>query len=365
MSSISTQHHQENSSIDEEDEACIYAMQLSTSYIVHVVLNAAIELQLFDIIAQAGPGAQLSAATIASKLPTNNPDAPSKLDYMLHLLAANSLLTCSFHTLEDGSVQKIYGLSAAGKFYVRSNDGGTLASLPLLSGHRAMREVWYNMKDTILDGGNQLKKVHGIPVFQYMKNDATLNQVFNKAMADLSAMKMKKILNKYKGFEGLTSLVDVGGGFGITIKKIISKYPSINGINFDLPQVILNAPTHPGITHVGGDMFSSIPKADAIMIKETCHNWGDEHCVKIFKNCYASLPENGKVILIEFLMPIAPDSSNRSKYVSQLHHTMQLNHEGGKERTDKEFETLSKAAGFSKFQVICCAITLGVMEFYK
>lgn len=359
----STEHEQEN--LEDEDEACIYALQLSSSYIVHVALNAAIQLEIFDIIAQAGPGAQISASKVASKLPTNNPDAPSKLDYMLHLLAANSLLTCSFHTLEDGSVEKIYGLSAAGKFFVRSNDGGTLASHSLLSGHRAIREVWYNMKDTILEGGNQFEKVHGMPIFQYMKNDATLNQAFNKAMTDLSAMKLNKILNKYKGFEGLTSLVDVGGGFGMTLNKIISKYPLINGINFDLPQVILNAQPHLGIKHVGGDMFSSIPKADAIMIKETCHNWGDEHCLKIFKNCYASLPENGKVILIEFLLPIAPDSSNSSKYVSQLHHTMQLNHDGGKERTDKEFETLSKAAGFSKFQVICCAITLGVMEFYK
>ena len=39
---------------------------------------------------------------------------------------------------------------------------------------------------------------------------------------------------------------------------------------------------------------------------------------------------------------------------------------GGKERTEKEFEALSKAAGFSGFQVICRAFTvMGVMELYK
>ena len=39
---------------------------------------------------------------------------------------------------------------------------------------------------------------------------------------------------------------------------------------------------------------------------------------------------------------------------------------GGKERTEKEFEALSKASGFSGFKVICRAFTvLGVMELYK
>ena len=42
-------------------------------------------------------------------------------------------------------------------------------------------------------------------------------------------------------------LVDVGGGTGQNIKMIISKYPSIKGINFDPPQGIENAPPLPSI----------------------------------------------------------------------------------------------------------------------
>lgn len=69
-------------------------------------------------------------------------------------------------------------------------------------------------KDAILEGGDQFKKVHGMPIFQYMDMDPTFNEVFNKGMADLSTIIMKKILEVYQGFEGLTSLVDVGGGTG-------------------------------------------------------------------------------------------------------------------------------------------------------
>ena len=71
-------------------------------------------------------------------------------------------------------------------------------------------------------------------VFEYHSSDSTdprFKEVFNRAMADISTITMKKILETYKGFEGLTSIVDVGGGTGAVINMIVSKYPSIKGIN--------------------------------------------------------------------------------------------------------------------------------------
>ena len=57
---------------------------------------------------------------------------------------------------------------------------------------------------------------------------------------------LKQILESYKGFEQLNRVVDVGGGLGVTLSIITSKYPSIKGINFDLPHVIQHAPAYPG-----------------------------------------------------------------------------------------------------------------------
>ncbi len=100
-----------------------------------------------------------------------------------------------------------------------------------------------NFKAAILGGGNLFEKVHGMSSFQYMKTDPSLNKSFNKAVADLSRIHMKKILEKYEGFEGVSLLVDVAGGTGASLNMVISKYPSIKGINFDLPQVIQHAPS--------------------------------------------------------------------------------------------------------------------------
>ncbi|GFP97660.1 caffeic acid 3-o-methyltransferase 2 [Phtheirospermum japonicum] len=63
-------------------------------------------------------------------------------------------------------------------------------------------------------------------------------------MSEHSTIIMNKILDKYDGFDGLKSLVDVGGGIGTSLSMIISKYPSIKCINFDLSQVIQDAPSY-------------------------------------------------------------------------------------------------------------------------
>ena len=56
------------------------------------------------------------------------------------------------------------------------------------------------------------------------------------------------ILENYKGFENLETLVDVGGGLGITLDMITSKHPNLKGINYDLLHVIEHAPTYHGMT---------------------------------------------------------------------------------------------------------------------
>lgn len=58
---------------------------------------------------------------------------------------------------------------------------------------------------------------------------------------------MKNVLEVYKGFDAnIKTLVDVGGGVGLTIHLITEAYPHIKGINLDLPHVVQHAPPYPG-----------------------------------------------------------------------------------------------------------------------
>ena len=99
----------------------------------------------------------------------------------------------------------------------------------------------------MLEGGSAFEKAHGMPIYEYMNVvNPTFGEGFNEGMGQQSTLVMKQILKKYKGFEGLSSLVDVGGGVGSTLSMIVSDYPSIKGINFDLPGALRNAPSYNG-----------------------------------------------------------------------------------------------------------------------
>ncbi|XP_050237151.1 caffeic acid 3-O-methyltransferase-like [Mercurialis annua] len=348
-----------------DEEANLFAMQLASASVLPMVLKSAIELDLLEIMAKAGPSALLSPADLASQLPATNPDAPVMLDRILRLLACYNVLTCSLRTLGDGEVERVYGLGPVCKFLIKNEDGVSIAALCLMNQDKVFMESWYHLKDAILDGGIPFNKAYGMTSFDYYKTCPRSNKVFYRGMSNHSTIIMKNILETYKGFEGLNSVVDVGGGTGAVVNMIVSKYPSIKGINFDLPHVIENASFYPGVEHVGGDMFVSVPKGDAIFLKSICHNWSDENCVKFLETCYNALPENGKVIIVEYILPEAPDNSLATKGAVQMDCLMLAYTIGGKQRTQKEFEALARGAGFQDFRVACCAFNYYVIEFLK
>lgn len=344
------------------------AMMLPAHQVYHAVLNAAIELNLFEIIGKGG-SKFMSSSEIVSKLPNPHAGMVHRLDRMLVLLASYSLLTCSLKVEQDGKIERLYGLSHVGEYLISDEDGTFCVRLFKLYCHPVFMKIWENFKQVILDEEEDLfKKVHGMSMFEYMEIDPTFQTTVRQVMADLSMIQMKHVLERYKGFEGISTLVDVAGGIGHCLKMIISKYPSIQGINFDLPRVIQHGVSHPGITHVGGDMLKSvIPQGEAIMIKAAIHHWGDEDCIQILKNCHRSLKKDGKVIIVDQIIPEIPNESDGHKCASMFNNLKFLATGGSKDRTGKEFEALCKAAGFSSYHIASriTSMALGVIEFYK
>ncbi|KAA3481460.1 caffeic acid 3-O-methyltransferase-like isoform X1 [Gossypium australe] len=230
-----------SSVMSEEEEAFIYAWSLRSSGIFPYVLDAAIQLGVFDILAKAGPDAKLSSKHIASEIRAKNPDAPSLLDRMLRLLACYNLVTTGAHNGEDG--EKVYGLTLAGKAFVNDENNGSLAAFTT---KKILVDVWFHFKDLVLEGGNLFEKAHGMSRYQYNGLNPEHAKSFDTKMTNVAKIIVKKILEKYHGFQGITNLVDVGGGYGVTLNMIISKYPSIKGINYDLPHVVQQAPSFHG-----------------------------------------------------------------------------------------------------------------------
>ncbi|ESW11022.1 hypothetical protein PHAVU_009G258900 [Phaseolus vulgaris] len=351
----------------EDAESFSRAMEIVGSVVLPMAVQSATELGVFEVLQEAGEGAKLSAKEIASKISCSNPEAASMLDRLLALLSSHSILNSSLasdHRVPP-TFHRLYTMTPVAAFFVPNSDGVSLWPAMALVQDKIFLQSWSELKDAIREGGIPFNRVHGTHAFDYPRLDSRFNKAFNTAMINHTTLVMKKVVESYKGFEGIKTLVDVGGGLGININLVTSKYPDIHGINFDLPHVIRDAPSYPGVEHVEGDMFESVPKGDAIFMKWILHDWSDEHCVKLLKNCYDAIPDDGKVIVVESILPKLPETNNAYKGVAQMDVAMMTQNPGGKERCEEEFMELARAAGFSGIRYECHVNILEVMEFIK
>ena len=124
--------------------------------------------------------------------------------------------------------------------------------------------------------------------------------------------------------------------------------PTVTGVLFDAPQIIESAQGYISNVElngrcqaVGGNFFDSVPHGgDAYILKNVIHDWDDSHSVVILKNCRQAMAENGKVLLVEMLLPLEGAAS--------LESLMDLNMlviSTGRERTEPEYREILGTAG--------------------
>nr|GEX74857.1 caffeic acid 3-O-methyltransferase-like [Tanacetum cinerariifolium] len=203
-----------------------------------------------------------------------------------------------------------------------------------------------------MEGGVSFDKICRARSYEYPAHDASFNAVFNKAMVDHITIVMKEVLEHYHGYK---NMVDVGGGLGVNLNMIVSKHPTIKGINFDQPHVIQHPPIYPSITHVAVDMYDCVPHGDVIFLKWLLGNVGDYLGSKLLKNCYNTLPGDGKFILIEAILPFLSDTSSATKVTTQMDTMLMTKYLGGKEQTEDKYLALFKGAGFTRLKKKCLA----------
>ncbi|XP_016501528.1 acetylserotonin O-methyltransferase-like [Nicotiana tabacum] len=236
---------------------------------------------------------------------------------------------------------------------LRRDGGNSMAALVLLEASPVMLAPWHFLNARVLAKGNTaaFSAVHGKDVWEYAETNPEHSKLINDAMACHARVAIRAIIdNCPEIFKGIETLVDVGGGDGTTISLLVKTFPWIRGINFDLPHVVSVAlPCH-GVRHVEGNMFDSIPKADAAFLMSVLHDWSDEKCIQILKNCIKIIPKDtGKVIIVEVVLEKERGGNEKLKDVGfMLDMVMMAHTTNGKERTAKEWAHILTAAGFNR-----------------
>jgi SAM-dependent methyltransferase len=187
---------------------------------------------------------------------------------------------------------------------------------------------------------------------------------FNKGMTNVSTMLAYTVLMDYD-FAGISSIVDVGGGQGKLLEKILQFTPDITGTVFDTASTIETAKQGLGndassrrCSYVIGDFFGSVPQgADAYLLCGVIHDWDDRRAIKILRNCRRAMAGKGRLLIVDM---VVPDTGARS--FSKLLDLNMLAMTGGRERTKAEFRALLDAADYKLTRIIPTMAPQSVLE---
>ncbi|MFY9620991.1 MAG: methyltransferase [Pyrinomonadaceae bacterium] len=325
-------------------------LQLISGFWVSRCLYVAAKLGIPDLLKDGPKSAdELAAAT--------STHAPS-LFRVLRALAAVDVLT--------QISGKHFGNTPLSKT-LRSDVAGSLRAFAMTELGEEHYPAWGELMHSVRTGGIAFDKAFGEPVWEYFAKHEENAKIFNDAMSGMTAQAEQALQAAYS-FEGINTLVDVGGGHGGLITSILKRNPNIRGILFDSPQVVEGAKSKIGDSGVedrcevvGGDFFQAVPDgADAITMKWIIHDWNDEQSIAIMKNCHRALPENGKLILVEAVVPPG-DEMHFAKFIDLNMLVMT----GGRERTEEEFRQLYEAAGFRLNRIVPTESPFSVIEGVK
>ncbi|KAL5713944.1 hypothetical protein ACHQM5_015973 [Ranunculus cassubicifolius] len=248
---------------------------------------------------------------------------------------------------------KCYALTLLSRFLIKREERNMVAFM-LLESSTAMLAPWQYLSGRVRENGPPpYGAAHGDDVWAYAEAHPEHSKLIEDAMACDAKVAVSAVIDSCAElFKRVDSVVDVGGGDGTALRLLVKAFPWIKGINFDLPHVVSVALESKGVEHVGGDMFQSVPKANAAFLMWVLHDWGDDECVTILKNCREAIigKEKGKVIIVEAV--INEDENHKFKHVGLMLDMVMMAHTiNGKERTEDEWGYIIRKAGFARFTV--------------
>ncbi len=145
-------------------------------------------------------------------------------------------------------------------------------------------------------------------------------------------------------------MVDVGGGNGALVCRLLEHAPHLKGVVLDLPHIAeeaAGAPRTPDVasrlTVTAGSFFDEVPpQADVYVLSQILHDWPDDKAVEILHNCRKAMNADGTLLIVEQVIP--SEVTTHPMAFLDLHMLVLL---GGRERTAEAWRALLNQAGFT------------------
>jgi SAM-dependent methyltransferase len=296
--------------------------QLVTGYQAARALLAADEINLLHHL-QAGP-MQVNELAVATQ--THEPT----LLRFLRALAAIGLVVVKGQQVSKGPLAD--GLKDAARIGVENY------------------QVWNELPYTLSTGCPAFEKVFGRGFYEYLENEPEKAERFNTSLAAVSMGWISSVLDAVD-FTGSNVVADIGGGHGTFLVELLKSNLHLQGILIDQAAVLSRAKAVVESAGVqdrcrmeSANFLKTLPDgADLCSLCNLLVDWDDTDANLILRNCHAAMGDGGRILVVDRVLPPTDDPGHRSAAFLDLFFLLM---EGGRIRTQEEYEGLFEASGF-------------------
>ncbi len=173
--------------------------------------------------------------------------------------------------------------------------------------------------------------------------DADVTARYSRLMADSQRLVAEEAL-AHVSLSRARRLMDVGGGTGAFLRAVRARYPKLELVLFDLPDVVAQAALPDGITRHGGSFRTdSLPGgADVISLVRVLYDHADDTVLALLRRVHAALPPGGRVLIVEPMSGGTKPDPQTDVYFAVYTMAMQT----GRTRSPAEIAVLLRKAGF-------------------
>jgi hypothetical protein len=230
---------------------------------------------------------------------------------------------------------------------LRSDALNSMRDVAIFWGEDWNWQVWGKILYSVRTGKSAWSQFHGEEVFDFFAQNQEAGRIFDRAMTSFTGVATTAVLEAYD-FSGIDTLIDIAGGQGRLINRILDEYPGMQGVLFDLPHVIESANVGDRLEFATGDFFVSVPSGgDAYIMKHIIHDWDDERAITILKNIKQAMNPGARVLVVESVI-----AEGNGQDFGKLLDIEMLVSPGGKERTAVEYKDLFRRAGLRLTQIV-------------
>ncbi|GAA3945776.1 methyltransferase [Actinoplanes auranticolor] len=306
--------------------------QMLTGHWVAQTVRATAELRVVDHVV-----AGADSADAIAKLEGSDPGTTYRL---MRAGVALGLLD----VLGDGR----FGATPLGSL-LRETVPGSLRNAALVQNANGMWQVWATLPAAVRSGRTQVESAIGTGMFEYLAAHPEEGELFAKAMSNMTGLVVEDTV-ALLDLGAARRVVDVGGANGMLLLGLMRANPGIEGVVLDLPHAVDGARHAAGeagvtdrFTAVAGDFFEEVPPADYFLLKWILHDWSDDDCLQILRNCRRSAQAGARALVVEGLI----SGGAQPGTVALLDMNMLAMHDG-RERELAEFDDLFAASGWRR-----------------